>query len=67
METNAKLDDYLDEAYPEVEIAGIKFSPSRILFELDPIAYACACADLGFDEWDEEEDEDDEDDEDEDL
>lgn len=33
------FDDYLDEVYPTVTIAGIEFLPSRILREVDPIAY----------------------------
>tara|TARA_B100001996_G_C18632819_1_gene582460 strand:- start:571 stop:801 length:231 start_codon:yes stop_codon:yes gene_type:complete len=32
-------DDMLDECYPEVEIMGIKYSPSVALFRIDPIAY----------------------------
>jgi hypothetical protein len=42
------LDRYreeLDEFYP-VEIAGISFCASRILEELDPIAFNC-----GFSDW----------------
>ena len=42
------LDRYreeLDEFYP-VEIAGIAFCASRILEELDPIAFNC-----GFSDW----------------
>lgn len=42
----AAYDEYLDEIYPEVEIAGVTFSPSRILAEVDPTAYRC-----GFSDW----------------
>jgi hypothetical protein len=34
-----ELDEFLDESQPEIEVAGFTFSPSRILKELDPIAY----------------------------
>jgi len=37
--------DELDECYP-VEIAGMSFCASRILEELDPIAFNC-----GFTDW----------------
>lgn len=47
---NDRLDQYLDDAYPEVIIGGLTFSPSRIIFELDPIAYNCMVSDLGLDE-----------------
>lgn len=36
----------LDDAYPEVEVAGLTFSPSRIIEELDPTAFRCGCADF---------------------
>lgn len=45
-ELEAVFDERLDEIYPEVEIAGATFSPSRILAEVDPIAYRC-----GFNDW----------------
>ena len=32
-------DDMLDDCYPEVEIMGLKYSPSVALFRLDHIAY----------------------------
>lgn len=54
MERNERLDDMLNECYPEVEICGITFSPADILAECDPVAYRCAVAEL------EQEDEDDE-------
>lgn len=37
--------DELDEFYP-VEIMGMSFCASRILEELDPIAFSCS-----FDDW----------------
>jgi len=43
--TEEEYDDMLDECYPEVEVAGITFSPSYALKELDPIAYRCGFAD----------------------
>lgn len=45
-ELEAVFDEYLDEVYPEVEIAGVTFSPSQIMAEVDPIAYRC-----GFNDW----------------
>jgi hypothetical protein len=48
IEESEALDQYrneLDEFYP-VEIAGMSFCASRILEELDPIAFSC-----GFDDW----------------
>ena len=33
------FDNHLDETHEEIKIAGITFYPSRILFELDKIAY----------------------------
>jgi hypothetical protein len=46
-ESNAEqqYDDMLDELYP-VEIGGMSFCASRVLKELDPIAYNC-----GFSDW----------------
>lgn len=34
-------DDYLDEVHRSVRILGIDFLPSRILQEVDPVAYRC--------------------------
>lgn len=34
-------DDFLDDVYPAVNVAGIEFNVSRILKELDKIAYNC--------------------------
>ena len=49
--TNGEIDDY--EAYNEsldsegtVTVAGMEFYPSRILEELDPVAYRC-----GYNDW----------------
>jgi hypothetical protein len=41
-----QFDDYIDEATDVVKILGMSYTPSRILKELDPIAY-----DLVFDEF----------------
>jgi hypothetical protein len=35
------FDDVLDEMRPKVELFGYDFQASRILRELDPIAYEC--------------------------
>lgn len=37
--------DRIDEIYPTVEVAGIHFNPSRIIQELDPVAWRCGKGD----------------------
>lgn len=44
-ERNEAFDEFLDEVYPEVEVAGLTFLPSSILFNCDPIAYRIFCSD----------------------
>ena len=44
-DAEAQYDDMLDELYP-VQIGGMSFCASRVLKELDPIAYNC-----GFSDW----------------
>ena len=41
-----RYDDMLDEVYPDLTIAGMEFSTSNALKELDPIAYR-----VGFSDW----------------
>lgn len=36
---NSEYNEYLDELYGEIKVAEITFQPSRILFNLDPVAY----------------------------
>jgi len=38
-------DELLDECYGEIKIGNITFDPSRVLKELDPIAYDCGLYD----------------------
>jgi len=45
LKAEAQYDDMLDELYP-VEIGGMSFCASRVLKELDLIAYNC-----GFSDW----------------
>ena len=49
-----RYDDMLDEEGP-VTIGGLEYSVSRVLQEVDPIAYRCGMADyrdaLEWDEW----------------
>lgn len=45
-ELDSRYREYLDEIYPDVEIAGVGFTASRILSECDPIAYRG-----GFVDW----------------
>ena len=40
-----EFDNYLDEMQEIIEVGGISFNPSRILSELDPIAYSEAFSD----------------------
>ena len=47
--TEEMFDEYLNETYPEIEVAGIFFLPSDILKSCDPIAYNC-----GFIDWESE-------------
>ena len=41
-----QFDDYINEATPEIKILGMTYTPSRVLKEVDPIAY-----DTVFDEF----------------
>ena len=45
MERHQEFDYYLEDCYPNVQIAGITFSPADILAECDPIAYRCTLND----------------------
>jgi hypothetical protein len=38
-EATESYNELLDDAYPEVRIAGLTFQPSRIVAELDPIGW----------------------------
>jgi hypothetical protein len=42
----ALYDEMLDELHSPIIVGGIEFDPSRVLKELDPIAYQC-----GFNDW----------------
>lgn len=37
--------DFLDDLYPECEIAGMKYCTSTALAEIDPTAFRCGFAD----------------------
>lgn len=37
--------DMLDECEPEVNVAGLSFVPSRVVEELDPVAFRCGVND----------------------
>ena len=45
MTAEEKFRQMLDECYPALQIGYLTFSPSRVLEELDPIAFACGVAD----------------------
>ena len=38
-------DDMLDDCYPMVKIGTLEYLPSRVLKEVDPIAYRCGMND----------------------
>lgn len=42
----AEYRDMLDEIHADYAVSGITFTASRVLEELDPIAFRC-----GFDDW----------------
>lgn len=52
-DADERLDALIDELHAPVVVCGVEFDASRILRELDPIAYRCAVAD--FTSFDEEE------------
>ena len=43
------FEQYLDDVYPEVTIAGCTFSPSRVLREMDPIGFRVSMSDYASD------------------
>lgn len=43
--SNEEYNDYIDEIYEPVEVAGMTFNVSRILEELDPVAWRCGKGD----------------------
>jgi hypothetical protein len=38
-EAEDRFKDYIDEASPEVNILGLIYTPSRVLYDVDPIAW----------------------------
>lgn len=40
--SESEFDDFLDECYDVVTVAGMEFYPSDVLKSCDPIAYRCA-------------------------
>ena len=46
IDDHSAYDDFLNECYEEVKVAGLSFLPSRVLEELDPVAYSC-----GYSDW----------------
>lgn len=43
--SNEEYNDYIDEIYEPVKVAGMMFNVSRILEELDPVAWRCGKGD----------------------
>jgi hypothetical protein len=50
-----RFDDYLDQIHEEYSMGWVKFRPSQILFNCDPIAYRIALSE--FEDLEDEEDE----------
>ena len=40
-----QFNDYVDEVHEEIEIFGMKYNASRVLYETDPIAYRVMLSD----------------------
>jgi hypothetical protein len=53
--TEKDYDIFLDEAYGDVEVAGLKYPTSQVLKEIDPTAY-----DVGLADWESEQEPDEE-------
>ena len=45
-ELYGRYNEMLDECYPLVKFGELEYLPSRVLKEIDPIAYQC-----GFNDW----------------
>ena len=41
-----QYDDFLDDIYPEIVLGELRFMPSTIIKELDPIAYRTGMSDF---------------------
>jgi len=52
MTAEDKYREMLDECYPVVKIGCLEFSPSRIVEEIDPIAFRCGVADSEYEDDD---------------
>ncbi len=46
IDTEERAREIIDETTEVIQICGISFTPSRILEELDPIAFSCAVSDI---------------------
>ena len=45
IDTEEEYDNFLDECYEPCCVENFEFDPSRVLSELDPIAYRCGMSD----------------------
>jgi hypothetical protein len=45
-EASEMYDDMLDDCNEEVQVCGMSYNPSRVLKEVDPIAYNCGFSDF---------------------
>lgn len=50
MTAEEKCREMLNDRHPEIQIGYLTFSPSRIVEELDPIAFRCMVADGEFED-----------------
>jgi hypothetical protein len=46
VDVEEQYDEFLDECYGDVEIAGFSYTTSRSLKQVDPIAYRCGLIDF---------------------
>lgn len=45
IDVESAYDNFLDECYPEVYVAGSKYTTSMVLKQIDPTAYRCGLCD----------------------
>ena len=58
--------DMLDEIYGEIKVCGMTYAASKVLKDVDPIAFSCGFADWEAEEFQDDEDEDEDEDDNED-
>lgn len=43
--TEKDYDEFLNEVYGDINVCGLKYPASQVLYEVDPIVYRCGMAD----------------------